>query len=59
MLGWLQESAALAELEDVELRAKWEPGIEALSPALGFRMEEVDRAGSKGRAEAAPWQPWS
>lgn len=32
--------------EYVELRAKWEPGIEALAPALGFRMEDVDRAGS-------------
>jgi hypothetical protein len=32
--------------EYVELRASWEPGIEALAPALGFRMEEVDVAGS-------------
>ncbi len=31
--------------EYVELRAKWEPGIEAVAPALGYRMEEVDRAG--------------
>jgi hypothetical protein len=100
-LGWLQESAALAELEQtsalllrtldrnflvhhatatqsrepwwlryerallrlrgagiptrpdpeagareyVELRATWEPGIEAVAPALGFRMEEIDTAG--------------
>jgi len=29
-----------------ELRAKWQPGIEALAPALGYRMEDVDRAGS-------------
>lgn len=31
-----------------ELRAKWEPGIEAVAPALGYRMEEVDRAGYGG-----------
>jgi hypothetical protein len=31
--------------EYVELRASWEPGIEALAPALGYRMEDVDRAG--------------
>jgi hypothetical protein len=31
--------------EYVELRARWEPGVEALTPALGFRMEEVDPAG--------------
>jgi hypothetical protein len=31
--------------EYVELRATWEPAIEALAPALCFRMEEVDSAG--------------
>lgn len=30
--------------EYVELRASWEPDIEALAPALGYRMDEVDRA---------------
>jgi hypothetical protein len=37
----------------VELRAKWEPDIEAVAPALGYRMEEVDRAGYGGTARAA------
>jgi hypothetical protein len=37
----------------VELRAKWEPGIEALAPALRFRMEDVDRAGFSGPQRAA------
>jgi hypothetical protein len=37
-----QESGAR---EYAELRARWEPRIEALAPALGLRMEEVDRAG--------------
>ena len=39
--------------EYVQLRASWEPAIEALAPALGFRMEEVDTAGYNGcpRAE--------
>jgi len=31
--------------EYVALRATWEPAIEALAPALGFRIDEVDRAG--------------
>src|SRR5206468_2955783 len=35
--------------EYVELRTQWEPGIDALAPALGFRIEEVDRAGYGGR----------
>jgi hypothetical protein len=38
--------------EYVELRAKWEPGIEAVAPALGYRMEEVDRAGYGGATRA-------
>lgn len=38
--------------EYVEARAGWEPGIEAVAPALGYRMEEVDRAGY-GRPGAA------
>jgi hypothetical protein len=38
--------------EYVELRAHWEPGIEALAPALGFRIEEVDRADYSGRPGA-------
>lgn len=36
--------------EYVELRANWEPDIEALAPALGFRMDEVDPAGHGARA---------
>ena len=44
--------------EYVELRANWEPGIEALAPALGFRIEEVDRAvygaGSGAAGAASP-----
>lgn len=39
--------------EYVELRATWEPGIEAVAPALGYRMEEVDRAGYGGAPRAA------
>lgn len=31
--------------EYLQSRANWEPAIEALAPALGFRMDEVDRAG--------------
>jgi hypothetical protein len=38
--------------EYVELRAKWEPGIEAVAPALGYRMEEVDTAGYGGASRA-------
>jgi hypothetical protein len=38
--------------EYVELRAAWEPAIEALAPALGYRMEEVDTAGHGGRPRA-------
>jgi hypothetical protein len=37
----------------VETRARWEPGIEALAPALGYRIEEVDRAGFSGPTQAA------
>lgn len=39
--------------EYVAVRASWEPGIEAVAPALGFRMEQVDRAGYGGRPIAA------
>lgn len=39
--------------EYVELRAKWEPGIEAVAPALGYRMEEVDTAGYGGASRVA------
>jgi len=39
--------------EYVELRAGWEPDIEALAPALGFRIEEVDRAGFSAPPRAA------
>ena len=39
--------------EYVALRATWEPGIEALAPALGYRLEDVDRAGHGHRALAA------
>jgi hypothetical protein len=38
--------------EYLELRARWQPGIEALAPALGFRMEDVDRAGYGERPRA-------
>jgi hypothetical protein len=38
--------------EYVELHAKWEPSIEALAPALGFTMEEVDTAGYSGVSSA-------
>jgi hypothetical protein len=34
------------------LRAQWEPRIEALAPALRFRMEEVDQAAYGERARA-------
>jgi hypothetical protein len=36
--------------EYAEARATWEPAIEALAPALGYRMEEVDTAGHGARA---------
>ncbi|MBV9773406.1 MAG: two pore domain potassium channel family protein [Gemmatimonadetes bacterium] len=39
--------------EYVEMRARWEPGIEAVAPALGYRMEEVDTAGYGAHARAA------
>jgi hypothetical protein len=39
--------------EYVELRANWQPGIEALAPVLGYRIEEVDTAGGSGRSPAA------
>ncbi len=39
--------------EYVELRAVWEPRIESLAPALGYRMEEVDGAGHSGRLRTA------
>jgi len=39
--------------EYVESRASWEPGIEMIAPALGYRMEEVDTAGFGGRPRAA------
>ena len=45
--------AEAGEHEYAELRANWEPGIEALVPALGYRMEEVDRAGYSGRLRPA------
>ena len=38
--------------EYVELRAIWEPALEALAPALGYRMEEVDTAGHGRRSPA-------
>jgi hypothetical protein len=39
--------------EYVEWRAKWEPGIEGVAPALGYRREERDRAGYGGASRAA------
>lgn len=38
--------------EYVELRASWEPDIQAVAPALGYRMEEVDTAGYGGASRA-------
>jgi hypothetical protein len=35
-----------------QLRGRWEPRIEALAPALGLLMEQVDRAGYGERAGA-------
>jgi hypothetical protein len=35
------------------LRAGWEPDIAAVAPALGYRMEEVDRVGYGGASRAA------
>jgi len=39
--------------EYAEIRATWEPGIEAVAPALGYRMEEVDTAGHGETARPA------
>lgn len=39
--------------EYAELRAHWEPGIQALASALGYRMEEVDTAGYGGHPRPA------
>lgn len=39
--------------EYAQLRASWEPDIEAVAPALGYRMEEVDRAGYGGASRDA------
>ena len=39
--------------EYVELRARWEPDIAAVAPALGYRMEEVDTAGYGGATRAS------
>jgi len=39
--------------EYVELRARWEPDIEAVAPALGYRMEKVDTSGYGGASRAA------
>ena len=39
--------------EYVEARAQWEPGIQALAPALGFRIEDVDSAGFGARPHGA------
>lgn len=38
--------------EYVERRAQWETDIAAVAPALGYRMEEVDRAGYGGASRA-------
>jgi hypothetical protein len=38
--------------EYVELRGRWQPGIDALTPALGFRSDEVDGAGYSERPRA-------
>jgi hypothetical protein len=39
--------------EYLALRAVWEPKIEGLASALGYRMEEVDTARRGGRASPA------
>ncbi len=39
--------------EYVELRARWEPDIAAVAPALGYRMEDVDTAGYGGASRGA------
>ena len=48
-----RDDAEAGARDYVEMRAKWEPGIEGLVPALGYRMEDVDRAGSGARPRAA------
>ncbi|MBV9891047.1 MAG: hypothetical protein JO090_09200 [Rhizobacter sp.] len=40
--------------EYVRLRVVWQPGVEALASALGFRIEDVDRAASSRRPHAPP-----
>ena len=41
------------EQEYINLRSTWELDIEAVAPALGYRMEEVDRAVYSARPNAA------
>jgi hypothetical protein len=48
-----RDDAEAGAREYVERRAHWEPGIEALAPALGYRLEDVDTAGHGERARAA------
>jgi hypothetical protein len=38
--------------EYVELRAGWAPGVDAITPALGFRMEDLDLAAHGERPRA-------
>jgi hypothetical protein len=40
-----REDPEVGVREYVDVRATWEPQIEAVAPALGLRMDEVDRAG--------------
>lgn len=40
--------------EYVEARARWEPGIEALAPVLGYRVDDVDSAAPEARSRAVP-----
>lgn len=49
----IREDADAGAQEYAERRAKWQPGIEALAPALGYRMEDIDTA-SSGRVRRAP-----
>ena len=48
-----REDTEAGAREYVGLRAKWEPKIEGLASALGYRMEEVDVAGHGRRASPA------
>lgn len=44
-----RDDAEAGAREYIRLRAEWEPGIQAVAPALGYRMEDIDTAGYGGR----------